>query len=152
MKLGIMVETPAAAVIADALAQRCDFFSIGTNDLIQYVTACDRLNPRVQHLYNGCNPAVLRLIAQVAAAGRKHGIPVSVCGEMGSDTAKVPFLVGVGISKLSVAPASVAAVKAQLARLDAGSARALADAVLREGSERAIASLLTDFAGANEAS
>jgi phosphotransferase system enzyme I (PtsI) len=152
MKLGIMVETPAAAVIADALAQRCDFFSIGTNDLIQYVTACDRLNPRVQPLYNGNNPAVLRLIAQVAAAGRAHGIPVSVCGEMGSDAAKVPFLVGVGISKLSVAPASVATVKAQLARLDSAKARALAEAVLREGSERAIAGLLAGFAGANEAS
>jgi phosphotransferase system enzyme I (PtsI) len=145
MKLGIMVETPAAAVLADDLAQRCDFFSIGTNDLIQYVTACDRLNPKVSRLYNDSNPAVLRLIDAVAAAGRRHGIPVSVCGEMGSDPLKVPLLVGMGLAKLSVAAGSIAAVKALLGRVDGGAARALRDRVLAEGSEAAVDRLLADF-------
>lgn len=146
MKLGIMIETPAAAVLADDLARRCDFFSIGTNDLIQYVTACDRLNPKVQHLYNGSNPAVLRLIDMVAAAARRHGIPVSVCGEMGSDALKVPLLVGMGIGKLSVAAGSVAAVKGLLGRIDTAAARALRERVLAAGSEAAVDGLLAEFA------
>lgn len=144
--LGIMVETPAAAVSAEDLAARCDFFSIGTNDLTQYVTACDRLNPKVRSLYDGYNPAVLRLMNATAAAGRRHGIPVCVCGEMGADTRALPLLVGMGVTKLSVAGAAIPSIKAALAGIDGAAARELLDRVLAAPTARLVRELLDDFA------
>ena len=105
--VGIMVEIPSAAIMADAFAKEVDFFSIGTNDLIQYTTAVDRGNPKVADLYNSCNPAVLRLIANTIKAATDHHIPCSMCGEMASDPQMIPLLVGMGLRTFSMNPAKI---------------------------------------------
>jgi phosphotransferase system enzyme I (PtsP) len=111
MPVGIMIEVPSAAILADVFARECDFFSIGTNDLTQYTLAVDRGNERVAHLYDPLHPAVLALIRQSAVAAAAHEIPASVCGEMASNPLAVPLLVGLGIGELSCVPAAVPLVK-----------------------------------------
>ena len=115
LPIGIMVETPAAIFACAALAAEAAFFSIGTNDLTQYVMATDRLNPRLADLCQPIQPAVLRAIATVAAAGRAAGRPVGVCGEMASDPSLALLLVGLGVDELSMNPAGIPDVKATLA-------------------------------------
>lgn len=114
--VGIMVEVPAAAVMASELAARADFFSIGSNDLLQYVLAGDRTNAALSGLYNPMQPAVLRLIGQVAEAGRRAGKPVAVCGEMAGDVRLAPILVGLGVDELSMTPTSIPQVRTALSR------------------------------------
>ncbi|HJT59396.1 MAG TPA: phosphoenolpyruvate--protein phosphotransferase [Ktedonobacteraceae bacterium] len=114
--VGIMVEVPAAAVMASELAARADFFSIGSNDLLQYVLAGDRTNAALSSLYNPMQPAVLRLIGQVAEAGRRAGKPVAVCGEMAGDVRLAPILVGLGVDELSMTPTSIPQVRTALSR------------------------------------
>ncbi|WP_376793909.1 phosphoenolpyruvate--protein phosphotransferase [Thermogemmatispora sp.] len=114
--IGIMVETPAAALMADVLAREVDFFSIGTNDLYQYVMAVDRTNGRVASLFGRLEPAVWRAIAQVARAGQQHGRLVAVCGELAGDPLIGPLLVGLGVRELSMNPPALLAVKERLAR------------------------------------
>ncbi len=109
--IGGMVEIPAAALAADHFARRLDFLSIGTNDLIQYTLAIDRVDDEVNYLYDPLNPAVLRLIRMTIEAGRRHGIPVSMCGEMAGDTRYVPLLLGMGLRELSMQPNSLLEVK-----------------------------------------
>ena len=111
MKIGIMIEVPAAAIAADILAAECDFFSIGTNDLTQYTLAVDRGNERVAHLYDGLHPAVIALIDNSVKAAHRAGIPISICGELASDPQAVPILIGLGIEEFSVVPAAVPLVK-----------------------------------------
>jgi len=111
MKLGILVEVPSAVAIADILAKEVDFFSIGTNDLIQYALAIDRLNEHVNYLYDTLHPAVIRLIREVTNAGQAGGICVAMCGEMAGDPANVPILVGLGIDELSMNALSIPMVK-----------------------------------------
>lgn len=130
VKTGMMVEVPAAAVMADAFAREVDFFSIGTNDLSQYVLAVDRGHPKFAALSDGLNPAVLALIAQTAAAAKKHGKPVSVCGGLAADPQAVPFLIGLGIDKLSVPLPCVPAIKAQIRSLKISECRTLAEKAL----------------------
>lgn len=108
---GIMVETPAAALIADALARRLDFFSIGTNDLIQYTMAADRDNPKVSHLYQAFHPAVIRLIKMTIDAAKERGIWVGVCGEFAGNPLGALLLVGLGVDELSVSPVLVPEIK-----------------------------------------
>ena len=115
--LGLTVETPAVAIMADRLAKEVDFFSIGTNDLTQYTLAADRTNPAVSALGDYFHPAVLRLIAQTAAAGQKAGIPVTVCGEMAGDPLALPLLLAMGVKILSMAPASLLGIKAAIHKL-----------------------------------
>ena len=110
-KFGILVEVPAAVAIADLLAREVDFFSIGTNDLIQYALAIDRLNEHVNYLYDTLHPAVLRLIRQVVNAGQAYGVSVAMCGEMAGDPVNVPILVGLGIDELSMNALSIPLVK-----------------------------------------
>lgn len=130
VKAGIMVEVPAAAVLIDRLLPEVDFVSVGTNDLAQYVTAADRTNARVAHLADAGSPAVLRLVAAVAEAGRRAGKPVAVCGDLAGDARLVPVLVGFGVSELSVAPPLVAEVKQAVRAVSAREAERLAGRVL----------------------
>ena len=116
--VGIMVEVPSAALIAESLAAECDFFSIGTNDLTQYTLAVDRGNERVAHLYDPLHPAVLALIDRTVRAAAKGRVPVSICGEMASNPLAVPLLVGLGIGELSGTPAAVPVVKEIVRALD----------------------------------
>jgi phosphotransferase system enzyme I (PtsI) len=118
-KLGVMIEVPAAALIADHLAAEVDFFAIGTNDLIQYSIAVDRNNEHVTHLYQPLHPALLRMLRFVVEQAEEHGIPVSVCGEMAADPLAAAVLVGLGIRRLSLSPRRVPAIKTRLRELDA---------------------------------
>ena len=111
IEFGIMVETPAAAVMSDELAKVVDFFSIGTNDLTQYTMAADRMNSRIRDIFNPADPAVLRFIEMTAKAAHENGIWVGICGESAADTALTDFYMSIGIDELSVSPASIPAVK-----------------------------------------
>ncbi|MDL2210882.1 phosphoenolpyruvate--protein phosphotransferase [Desulfovibrio sp. OttesenSCG-928-O18] len=123
IKQGIMIETPASVFISDQLAKNVDFFSIGSNDLIQYVTASDRMNDKIQHIYDNCNVSVLRAIRTVTESAAKAGIPVGICGEVASEMRLVPLWAALGITELSVAPALVGRVKYVLQRTSAAKAR-----------------------------
>lgn len=117
-KVGIMVETPAAAVISAQLAKEADFFSIGTNDLIQYTLAADRTNQNVAYLYDMYHPAVLNLIRMTIESGHREGIPVGVCGEAGSDDKMISFLMKNGIDEISMSPGNILKAKAFIRELD----------------------------------
>ncbi len=129
IKVGMMVEVPSAALMADEFAREVDFFSIGTNDLIQYTLAVDRANPAVANLYSSADPSVLRLIEGVVQAAEKHKIPVSVCGQMSSDPIYTPLLVGMGLRELSVTPQSILEIKQAVRRLTLAQAREILDRV-----------------------
>src|SRR6266478_2225517 len=130
LEIGAMIEIPSAALGAEALAKRCKFFSIGTNDLIQYSLAIDRLNEKIAHLYEPTNPAILRLIKMTVEAAHKHGIWVGVCGEMAGDPLLTPLLLGLGVNELSVAPPSVPQIKYLIRRLKLAEVKVLADFAL----------------------
>lgn len=129
-KLGVMVEVPSVALQADAFAEEVDFFSLGTNDLTQYTLAVDRGTPKVAELYDSFHPAVLRLIAMTVDSGRRHGIPVSICGELAGDPLAVPLLVGLGLEKLSLSPGLIPEVKEVVRAIRQSEARELAAACL----------------------
>jgi len=114
MELGIMIETPAAVLIADELAQTVDFFSIGTNDLTQYLLACDRQTGSLGRFYDPHHPAVLRAIRLAAEAAHKHGIWVGICGELAADPELLPFFLSLGIDELSVPPFQVLPLRAAI--------------------------------------
>jgi len=140
--LGVMVETPAAAVAADTLVRDVDFFSIGSNDLVQYTLAVDRGNANLAPRFTPFHPAVLRLIAQVQSTGAAHGIDVCVCGEMASQPLAVFALLGLGIRQLSVAPRGVADVKRVIRGVRLSSAVEAARAALSAGTAREVETLL----------
>lgn len=136
--IGAMVEIPSAALISGELARKCKFLSLGTNDLIQYTLAVDRLNERVAHLYTPTHPAVLRLIKMTVDAAHAQGIWAGVCGEMAGDVEMVPLLLGLGVDELSVAPPLVPQVKYLIRNLKMKDAEALAAAALKSHSAEEI--------------
>ena len=142
VELGVMIEVPAAALRADALAREVDFLSIGTNDLVQYTMAAERGNGGVARLSDPVHPAVLRLIEGVVQAARAHGCRVAVCGEAGSDPQAVPLLVGLGVDELSVGPRRVPLVKAWVRELDSSAAGDLARRALELEDAAAVRSLV----------
>jgi multiphosphoryl transfer protein len=145
VRLGMMVEVPAAALMADVFAPHVDFFSIGTNDLVQYTLAVDRTNPQLVDLASPLQPAVLRLIAAVARAGKAHGRSVSVCGEAAADPLSAALFVGLGVTELSVAPAAIAGLRATLAHLDPARCRVAAQAALEAQSVDHVRALATEL-------
>jgi len=130
MEVGIMIEIPAAAIISDIFAKEVDFFSIGTNDLIQYTTAVDRGNKDVAYLYNQYHPALLRLINNVIVNGHKEGIWVGMCGEVAGDVKMIPLLIGMGLDEFSVSPGMIPEAKKLISSLRLSEARELARTVL----------------------
>jgi len=143
-KVGIMIETPAAALTAGVLARHADFFSIGTNDLVQYALAVDRGNARLAPRYNPFHPAVLKMLKQVAEAAQSAGIEVSVCGELASSPLGVFLLIGLGITALSVGPASLPEVKKVIRSVPAADAREAIDAALEAPTATEVAAILTE--------
>ena len=141
---GIMVEVPAAAVMAAQFAREADFFSVGTNDLTQYTLAMDRGHPKLAPYVDGLNPAVLRLIAHTVKGAEPLKKPVGVCGGIASDPAAVPILIGIGVSELSVSLPAIPAVKAQIRGLRMEDCRALAERALAAESAEAVRALVPD--------
>jgi phosphotransferase system enzyme I (PtsI) len=138
LEIGVMIEIPSAAVSADMLAKRVKFFSLGTNDLIQYALAVDRLNERIAHLYEPTHPAVLRLIKWTTEAADRHGLWCGVCGEMAGDPYMTPLLLGLGARELSMAPPLLPRVKFLIRRLKMDDALELAKFALNCESGREI--------------
>jgi phosphoenolpyruvate-protein phosphotransferase len=141
---GIMVEVPAAAVMAAQFAREADFFSVGTNDLTQYTLAMDRGHPKLAPQVDGLNPAVLRLIAHTVKGAEPLGRPVGVCGGIASDPAGVPILLGIGVSELSVSLPAIPTVKAQIRALRMDDCRALAERALAAESAEEVRALVSD--------
>jgi phosphotransferase system enzyme I (PtsI) len=127
LKLGIMVEVPSAAVMTDLFAKEVDFFSIGTNDLIQYLMAVDRGNDLVSNLYQEFNPAVVKTISFIVNSAKKEGIDVSLCGEMAADTLAIPLLIGLGLESLSISPTTILYAKRIIRNITYESAKKMAD-------------------------
>ena len=145
LKVGVMMETPAACIIADLLAEHADFFSIGTNDLTGYVMAADRGNADVGYLYSPLDPAVLRAIQHIIGAAAKKGIPCGMCGEAAADLHMLPMLVAFGLEEFSVNPSSVLSVRRALAALDSVSCTAVAKKVLSLETEQEVRTCLSDL-------
>ncbi len=143
--VGSMIEIPSAAWTADQLALHCSFFSIGTNDLIQYLLAVDRVNDRVAHLYEPAHPAVLRAIQHIIATARQHKLSTSICGEMGGDPLFTPIFLGLGADDLSVAPSGLPDVKFLLRNIRLDEAQALAAKVLQQSDPKNTLAILRKF-------
>jgi phosphoenolpyruvate-protein phosphotransferase (PTS system enzyme I) len=144
MLAGIMVELPSAVAMADRLAEECDFFSIGTNDLIQYAVATDRSNEMVATYYRSFHPAVVRMIQMTVRAGHKAGIPVAICGELGGNPVATPLLVGLGIDEISTNSTSLPEIKKIIRTLTEVECRRIATRVLRFGTAAEVTQYLTD--------
>lgn len=142
VEIGCMIETPSAALIADILAEEADFFSIGTNDLIQYTMSVDRGNGDVSYLYSALQPSVLRSIKNIIESGKKAGIPVAMCGEAASDSLLLPLLISFGLEEYSVNPADVLRTRAAIAGWSKKDADELAEKVLSLRSENEVREIL----------
>lgn len=142
--VGTMIEVPSAALLADVLAKEVDFFSIGTNDLVQYTLAADRNNENVAHLYNPADPAVLRLIRMVVAAGQAEKVEVNVCGEMSGEAMYTPLLIGLGLRQLSATPRKLPEIKRVVRHLSVPEAEKVAREALRMETAREVATFLRE--------
>lgn len=138
VEVGMMIEIPSAAVISDVLARHVDFFSIGTNDLIQYTCAVDRMNQKISHLYNQFNPAVLRLIKMVIDNAHKEGKWVGMCGESAGDQRMIPILLGFGLDEFSMSPISILPARKLITSLSYADMQKFADEVLAMGTAKEI--------------
>jgi phosphocarrier protein FPr/phosphocarrier protein len=144
VELGVMIETPAAALMAGELAAMVDFLSLGTNDLAQYVLAADRENESMTSVYAPLHPAMLRLVRQVLDAAGQAGKPVAVCGEAASSPAAAPLLVGMGVKELSVPCAAVCRIKRLIRRISARRERALSEELMALPTAAAVAARLDE--------
>jgi phosphotransferase system enzyme I (PtsI) len=145
MPIGAMIEVPAAAVCADLFARHLDFLSIGTNDLIQYTIAIDRVDDEVNYLYDPLHPAVLRLIENTIRAGRKMGIPVAMCGEMAGDARYTRLLLGMGLKEFSVHPNALLEIKQVITESHVAESRKFTQRVMRVLKSSTRASLLDEM-------
>ena len=146
MEVGIMIEVPSAAIMARNFARECDFFSIGTNDLVQYTLAVDRSNTRVADLFTAGHPAVLRLIQEVVKTAHEAGIKVAVCGEMAGEPIYTLLLVGLGVHVLSVSPATLLEVKKVIRSTTLAQARQVVERVFQFDSDREVDAYLSELA------
>ncbi|MBN9522805.1 phosphoenolpyruvate--protein phosphotransferase [bacterium] len=144
IRVGTMIEVPSAAILADVIAREVDFFSVGTNDLIQYTLAADRNNEHVAHLYDPADPAVLRLIRTVVEAAGKAGIDVNVCGEMSGEPLYAPLLIGLGLRSLSATPRKIPEIKRVIRQLSVAEAEKVAGQALQMDTARQVQNLLRD--------
>ena len=138
IKVGVMIETPAAAMTADLFAKEADFFSIGTNDLTGYTMAADRGNPNVEYLYSVFNPAVLRSLKYIISEGKKAGITVGMCGEGAADPRLIPLLITFGLDEYSVTPTSVLSTRREISKWTKAEADAIAEKVMSLSTGREI--------------
>lgn len=145
IKVGVMIETPSAAVLADVLAKEADFFSIGTNDLTGYTMAVDRGNADVAYLYSAFSPAVLRMLRHIISEGKKAGIPVGMCGEAAADPLLIPLLISFGLDEYSVNPASLLATRREISRWSKQEADRIAESVMALETEKQIISELNRY-------
>ena len=145
IKVGVMIETPSAAILADVLAKEADFFSIGTNDLTGYTMAVDRGNADVAYLYSAFSPSVLRMIRHVISEGKKAGIPVGMCGEAAADPLLIPLLISFGLDEYSVNPASLLATRREISRWSKQEADRIAESVMALETEKQIISELNRY-------
>ena len=145
LQVGAMIEIPSAAITADLLAHDCDFFSIGTNDLIQYLLAIDRVNDRIAHLYEPTHPAVIRTLKSIVDQAHSQKIKVSVCGEMAGDAVYAPLLLGLGVDELSMSPPLIPAVKYLIRSMNLSDAQKLAADALKLSTAKEVLALCEDF-------
>ncbi len=145
IKIGVMIETPSAAILADVLAKEADFFSIGTNDLTGYTMAVDRGNADVAYLYSAFSPAVLRILRHIISEGKKAGIPVGMCGEAAADPLLIPLLISFGLDEYSVNPTSLLATRREISRWSKQEADKIAESVMALETEKQIVSELSRY-------
>ncbi|MCK6478361.1 MAG: hypothetical protein L6Q35_16190, partial [Phycisphaerales bacterium] len=146
LKMGMMVEVPSAAIMAEAFAREVDFFSIGTNDLVQYTLAVDRTNERVASYYNPAHPAVIRLIRDTVRAARRRNIPVSCCGESASDLEYALLLIGLGLRTLSMTSSAIPHLKRMIRSVSVSQCERIARKVISLDSDVQVSSYLRDCA------
>lgn len=144
VKIGTMIEVPSAVMVADHLAKECDFFSIGTNDLIQYSLAVDRVNEKIAHMYEPAHPAILRMILRTAEMAKQAGIPCSICGEMAGDPLFTEILLGLGIVSLSMSSVAIPSVRSEINNIRLPLARRFAKRVLAASTVTEVRDLLTE--------
>jgi phosphotransferase system enzyme I (PtsI) len=147
IEVGIMIEVPSAVIMADLMAKEVDFFSIGTNDLIQYSMAIDRENRKVAHLYQPLEPAIIRMVKHVADVATNSNIKLFMCGEMASSPIHIPVLLGMGMDELSMNPQSIPAVKAMIRSLSFENSRQIMEDVMKQTSAADVLNLLQEFCG-----
>ncbi|MEB7768803.1 phosphoenolpyruvate--protein phosphotransferase [Mammaliicoccus sciuri] len=145
IKIGIMVEIPSTAALADIFAKEVDFFSIGTNDLIQYTMAADRMSERVSYLYQPYNPAILRLVKQVIEASHKEGKWTGMCGEMAGDNTAIPLLLGLGLDEFSMSATSILKARKQIKQLDQKEMQELANKAINCATEEEVVELVNQI-------
>lgn len=145
IEIGIMIETPAAAFASDIFADEVDFFSIGTNDLIQYTFAIDRMNENVSHLYDPLHPAILRLMKHVLMTAERHGKWVKVCGEMASDERAIPILIGLGLTSFSMDPSAILSARRLVNTLSQEKMKAIAKEALKRKTSKEVEQLLIEY-------
>lgn len=145
IKVGMMIEIPAAAIMAESFAKECDFFSIGTNDLIQYTVAAERGNPKVANLYTKNHPAIIKLIKQTVDAAHKYGIFCGTCGEAASNFQYIPLLIGMGLNELSMNSSAILQAKKTITELDKKECEKLVDEVLQFSSDKEVEKKLKEF-------